>query len=284
MPGPAPEGFINNTVCDAGTLCRNASLPKRPLGVGSELSGESDAARLQAATAALLAVELQVEIQNIGLELNEIGQYQGSEYHPSAKQKTADKAKATKANVDIRVTNCITLLKDAVIAYQDARLQPWGQITKRAEDDDDRGTTLLKEFRARAGATTVYVIATGEKVDASVRRTLLGPSKAPFKRGINSKKRYDVRLPIDEFVAQKTAVEKLHDVPFGLGLVVQEWGVHTFIYSYGNTYEVHWDKGPRSKKVFEKRTLEKFMEKWGSVVIAVAPGPWSFGASALKLK
>lgn len=280
MAGPGPEGVGKQTVCDSGTLCRNASLPHRPFGIESEQSEDPDAARLRAAMAALQAVQTEFENQQISIEVSGIGQYQGSEYEPTAKQKARDQALAAKARLGIRETNCITLLKDAVIAYQDARLQPWGQITKRAEDDKDRGTTLLKEFRARAGATTVYVTAAGERTDAAARRTHLGPSRAPLQRGINTKKKYDIRLPLDQFVGQKEAVEKLRDVPFGLGITVNEWGGHTFVYSYGSTYEVHWDKGPRSKEVFEQRPLEEFIAKWGSVVIAVPRGPWNFGAAA----
>ena len=104
-----------------------------------------------------------------------------------------------------------------------------------------QGTTLLKDFRARAGATTVYVNASGERAQAAVRKSHLGPSKAPLTRGINTRKKYDARLPLDQFVGQKDALEKLRDVPFGFGITVYDWGVDTFVYSYGSAYEVHWD-------------------------------------------
>jgi hypothetical protein len=228
-----------------------------------------------------------MENQEISLEVSGIGLYQGTDYTPTAKEKAKDQAMAAKAKVDIRETNCITLLKDAVVAYQDARLQPWGPITKRAEDDHDRGTTLLKEFRKRAGASTVYVIAKGHEAEAKqASKSHLGPPKAALTQGIHAKQKYDIRLPLDQFVSQNDATEKLGEVPFGLGITVvgstpkRRWGYHTFVYSYGSVYEVHYDEGPRSKDVFEKRPLKDFMKVWGSVVIAVPPGPWNVGAPA----
>jgi hypothetical protein len=296
-----PEGLHKQTQCDAGTMCRNQCLPPRPHGGDSALPESPDWARLRAALrkdteaalvdaamAALREVQSQMERQETSLDVHHIGLYEGSEYvqNRSHKQKVKDEAKAKKAGIATQQTNCITLMKDALIAYQDDLLLPWGQITKRTEDADDRGTTLLREFRKRAGATTVYVIAPGKTYQAhaeSSKKYGLVPTqkKGAIVKGIHHpKENYDVRLPVDLFISQKDAAAQLGNVPFGLGIAVYDSddtyspGVHTFVYSYSSVYEVHYLEGPRSRKVFEKSTLEHFMHKWHSVVIAVPPGPW----------
>jgi len=283
MPTPGPQGLRRHSVRDEHSNRRHRPASRGPLGAERVIPERTDAERLQAAIAAIEAVKLQMELQAINQELHGVGMYQGSAYEPTAKQKAADKAKLKKTDIGVQITNCITLVKDAVVAYQDTLMEPWGQITKRAEDAEDRGTTLLKEFRKRSGATTVYVIAKGQEAEAKkARRSRLGPSKAHPIRGIHTKQKYDIRLPLDEFISQKEAETKLSEVPFGLGITVDDWGLHTFVYSYNDVYEVHYKKGPRSKKVFEKSSLQKFMEYWGSVVIAVPPGPWTFGSPTAK--
>ena len=127
------------------------------------------------------------------------------------------------------------------------------------------------------GATTIYVIdpRDDKKVLAAAKKSRLGPSKAPLQKGIYTKNKYDVRLRLDEFLSQQIAVERLSEVPFGLGLTVEDWGKHTFVYSFGNIYEVHYEKGPRSERVFEKSPIKEFMAKWGSIVLAIPHGPWN---------
>ncbi|MBK7664698.1 MAG: hypothetical protein IPJ21_14355 [Sterolibacteriaceae bacterium] len=187
----------------------------------------------------------------------------------------SQRAEGTASIVDLMVNARVAAVPDVLRDIVEACLRAW-------TDTHSRGTTHLKDFRARAGATTVYVNASGERAQAAVRKSHLGPSKAPLTRGLNTRKKYDARLPLDQFVSQKDALEKLRDMPFGLGITVNDWGVHTFVYSYGSIYEVHWDKGPQSKEVFEQRPLEEFMAKWGSVVIAVPRGPWNYGPAPVS--
>jgi RHS repeat-associated protein len=246
------------------------------LQAGEKERTENDQSR--AAVAAFESVESQIERHQMSLEANGIGMYQGSDYKPTEKQKKDDEAKAAKVNITITETHCIGLLKDAVETYRDSLLQPWGPLNKRAADAGDRGTVLLKEFRSQAGATTMYIAAPGDKELAAAKKSRLGPTHAHRVKGTQSKEKIDVRLPLDQFISQKDAIAKMSDIPFAIGITVDDWGYHTFVFAYGNVYEVHYDEGPQSPRVFEKSSLEAFMTKWGSVVIAVPPGPWNFGA------
>jgi RHS repeat-associated protein len=247
----------------------------------------------RAANQALQTIESQMERHQMSIDEHGIGVYQGTRYKPDKKEAKDDQAKAAKANIQVQATNCITLLNEAMRTYQDDLMRPWGQITERSVDargrgglevETARGTTLLKEARSRSDFTTVYVIDPKDKVEwKESKKAGVGPAKAAVVRGADTKVKHDVRLPLDHFVKQKQAIEKLKDVPFGLGITVHEWGFHTFVFSYGNVYEVHFNNGPQDPEVFEKSTLEQFMSTWGSVVIAVPPGPWEYGARPPKL-
>lgn len=77
--------------------------------------------------------------------------------------------------------------------------------------------------------------------------------------------KFQALLPYSERKLNKIDLEALKKIKFGFGL--SRGGMHTWLYSLGLVYEVHWDKiGP---DLYDKTKIENF--KWLSNLVVVPP-------------
>jgi hypothetical protein len=147
-----------------------------------------------------------------------------------------------------------------------------------------RATVLLEELRTKFGFETVHVDSGPPKEpnanytsDAETRKTHRVPNKPAFVTGAETGDKLDVRVGVDRFVKlgkkmtpeSRTLWEQLQRVEYAVG--VADSGMHTYVISAGNVYEIHWDKGPTSKGLTGAIPLRTFFQKWHSGVIAVPP-------------
>jgi len=189
-------------------------------------------------------------------------------------------------------TSCVDFVIEAVNDYYDQGVSDaatYAQFTQAFRDvmndtlaSDKRGTALANKLRDLDWTTVYYSADTRTDSDyGGVKKRGYGPALFGSNRLVGG---VDVTVEIDHFVTNfspasgsrtrkdTTGLDKLKQVPFAVGM--GDWGMHTFILSYGEVYEVHWDKGPSSKAVFEKSSFEEFSKQWKSGVIAVPPKLW----------
>lgn len=250
------------------------------------------------------------------------GTHYGSEWAKVQARKTVEKLK----RAGLKETNCIDLVLWAVERYYaglaelagpqpafsaapkapacspDELLQTGQRAIARGRDarsigtkkvDTARGTTLLEALR-EDGWKTVYFSPQSSRKDAQkTEKNMAGPAVSEKRRhvtGADSGEPVDITVGMDKVITG-FSTKKLPDdmqllaaIPFGVGFF--NWGFHTFVVGRGSLYEVHWDKGPRSDSLFEKkdfiakvREWEKYGEEYGagSGVVAVPLEGWPFG-------
>ena len=73
-------------------------------------------------------------------------------------------------------------------------------------------------------------------------------------------------------------ITSLANIDFGFG--ISKGGLHTWLFSRGNVYEVHWDS--IGKGLYEKTSLKKFIWLSGAIAIPADAAPKIEIASQLK--
>ncbi|HEU0054266.1 MAG TPA: RHS repeat-associated core domain-containing protein, partial [Longimicrobium sp.] len=180
----------------------------------------------------------------------------------------------------------------SVEAYQRAAtaMKECAEVLAYVEASQDRGTSMQRSLQEH-GWTTVYFDGdtTGDRGYRNIMRQPqpYGPLVPRAKRYIDGTAvgRVDVTVPLDRFVVNYApndggpvsmeafgGLQRLKQVPYAIGTV--EWGRHTFVLSYGQVHEVHWDEDSTSKSLFETTPFEDWAQGWESGVIAVPPGSW----------
>lgn len=148
------------------------------------------------------------------------------------------------------------------------------------QEADQRGTALLRALHDEADWTTVYFHSgdpdesAGGKYE-NVANTGLYPAKLARENRTHTEWQAPIDYRINNLSLGQRAqdeisrhnLQQLKDVPFAVGVV--DSGMHTFVFSYGKVYEVHWSAGPDDPGLFEVSTLENFMRGWTSGAVAI---------------
>jgi len=143
-----------------------------------------------------------------------------------------------------------------------------------------RDTVLVEQLRKKADFKTVLV----DRGDTFGRRSLpkaveaakgVYPPKADLVQGANPKEKLDVRTGIDKIFRntradRAAALTYLSSLPFAI--LMEDYGNHTLVLSFGVIYEAHWRAGPRNRMLFERRDLSKYLASQKHLVFAVPPG------------
>lgn len=142
-------------------------------------------------------------------------------------------------------------------------------------------TLLIKGLHENAGARTLFVAPQDYSQDKLAKRSEAS-KLAPFTttkpvRG-KSGKRIDVRAPIDEVVrvygkSTRAKVErsKLEAIPLAIGGI--DYGMHSFVLSYGRVFEFHWNGSINDPNLTEESNIFDFLRQHGnpSVILAILP-------------
>jgi RHS repeat-associated protein len=145
------------------------------------------------------------------------------------------------------------------------------------EGADKAGTAMLRELHNTAGWTAVYFHTGAE--DLSVGRYEKVAEKKLYPWTTEPPGSHpEVQAPVDYLINNLTEpesqdptsagnIEALLKVPFAIGVV--DSGMHTFMFSYGRVYEVHWSRGPKDPNLFEVSDLKDFMSNWRSGIVVI---------------
>lgn len=309
IPSPPLDPDRSALDPERGTLGQCTPADRGPLGV---VAGE----------AVLWQLEESIETHRRRAGPGRPGTHYGSEWAKAQGKKTLEKLR----QAGLTETNCIELVLWAVERYYaglaelagpqpgfsaapkapecspDVLLQTGHDAISKARDarsfgrkrvDSARGTTLTAALR-EDGWKTVYFSPKSARKDAqSTEKKMAGPAvseKRRFVTGADSRQPVDITVGMDKVIIGFSTknlpddMKLLASVPFGVGFF--NWGYHTFVVGRGSLYEVHWDKGPRSDGLFEKkdfiakvREWEKYGEEYGagSGVVAIPLEGWPFG-------
>jgi len=171
------------------------------------------------------------------------------------------------------------------------------QITTRARDARSKGKYRVETARGSVAVNALReaewrtVFFAKDATDAESKLTVKkgeGPlTGSPTVPGADTDTPVEVRVKMDHNIVgfarhtTKTLREqanvdlaKLDKVPFAVGFF--EWGMHTFVFGYGQITEVHWDKGPKSHDVIEKSPFRTVAQQWSHGVLAIPPESWPF--------
>jgi hypothetical protein len=182
-------------------------------------------------------------------------------------------------------------------ACQPERLVEVGhQIVGRARDgrglgrhavDSARGSVAVDALQQADWKTVFFAKDATSEAKKTVKAGEGPQAGSPFVKGADSKTPINVRVKMDHYIvgfshaSDKQKREqanadfvKLQRVPFAVGFF--EWGMHTFIFGYGDIMEVHWDKGPGSERLFEKSPFRTKALQWEHGVLAIPPESWPF--------
>lgn len=164
------------------------------------------------------------------------------------------------------------------------------QSIETARDADSRGSTLYQELRRRDGWKTVYFSPSNSQIAKRTARSMEAPAHSPDREvtGIKTGQPVNVITGIDKVIIgysndkkKQADMKKLAQTPFGVGF--NRWGKHTFVIGKGSLYEVHYDKGPRNPKVFDRTEFFSKIRQWQtsidpqiSGVVAIPEELWPY--------